>query len=92
MVTDPAVQFVHDVFESLSESAVPAEHCVHAVAPLSFNVFVVDPALQVAHALVDALLYWPATQAVHVVAFVLLRVFVTDPAEHSAQLVCPTFP
>ena len=48
MVTDPAVQFVHDVFESLSESAVPAEHCVHAVAPLLLRVFVVDPALQIA--------------------------------------------
>ena len=60
---------------------------MHAVAPLSLSVFVVDPALQTAHALVDTLLYWPATHAVHVVAFVVLKVFVTDPAEHTKQLV-----
>ena len=57
LVTDPAVQLEHEVLESLSRSALPAEQAVHAVAPLSLSVFVVDPALQTAHALVDTLLY-----------------------------------
>ena len=80
LVTDPAVQLEHEVLESLSRSALPAEQAVHAVAPLSLSMFVVDPALQTAHALVDTLLYWPATHAVQLAAPADSSVLVTAPA------------
>ena len=57
LVTDPAVQLEHEVLESLSRSALPAEQAVHAVAPLTLSVSVTEPGEQAAQSTVESVLY-----------------------------------
>ena len=79
----PAPQFEHAVFEF--GEYFPAAQAVQVVAPVPFNVSVMDPFPQVAHAIVDCAEYFPAAQAVQVVAPVLVNVFVTDPLGQVVQ-------
>ena len=59
----------------------PAAHAVHIVAPAAGPVFVIEPALHVAHdESVDTVEYLLGPHSVHVVAPVPLPLFVIEPA------------
>ena len=53
------------------------------------RVSVTDPALQLAHAVVDTALNWPLGHAKQLVPPVDDSVLVTEPAAHATQLVAP---
>jgi hypothetical protein len=71
----------------------PAAQGVHVVAPPAVPVFVIDPAAQLVHAVVDAFEYRPAAHAVQVVAVLFTTpvpapASATDPAGQTAQAIC----
>ena len=82
----PWGQFVHDsTFERVEY--LPATHLPQELAPALGPSLVMDPAAQLAQAVVEAAEYQPAEHALQVVAPALVSLLVTDPAEHVAQAV-----
>ena len=56
---------------------------MHSVAPVEFNVLVIDPTGHTAHALVESVPYSPTGHIVQIVAPLLASVSVNDPAAHT---------
>ena len=82
----PWGQFVHDSTFEVVEY-LPATHLPQELAPALGPSLVMDPAAQLAQAVVEAAEYQPAEHAMQVVALALVSLLVTDPAAQLAQAV-----